>query len=186
MSTPPEPNPQPRMRPTSYATLVVAALATAAVGWLVISNFYGDMPTLPWLPPLVMVGLAGVEIVLAVTTKARIDRREGTRPVDPLTVAWYVVLAKASSLGGALFTGVYGGLLVWLVPQTGTNTHVDHDLPQTIVGLVGAFGLTVGGLWLERACRVPPSPNDGTSADSGDPGADRPGDSTGYDRQGAP
>jgi Protein of unknown function (DUF3180) len=185
MSTPPEPNPQPRMRPTSLASLCVAALATAAVAWLVISHFYGDMPTLPWLPPLTMLGLAAVEGVLAPSTKARIDRRDGMEPVNPLTVAWYVVLAKASALGGALFTGLYAGLLVWLVPQSGGNAHANHDLPQAVVGLVGAFGLTIAGLWLERSCRVPPTPGEGgppTDADQVDedrPGGDRSGGRSG-------
>src|SRR5947207_2203293 len=81
--------------------------------------------------------------VLAPSTKARIDRKDGTEPVNPLTVAWYVVLAKASALGGALFTGLYAGLLVWLVPQSGSIAHASRDLPQAIVGLIGAFGLTL-------------------------------------------
>jgi hypothetical protein len=167
------------MRPTSLATLCVAGLGTAAVAWLVISNFYGDMPTLPWLPPLIMLGLAGVEAVLAPSTKARIDRRDGTEPVNPLTVAWYVVLAKASALGGALFTGMYAGLLVWLLPQSGSNTHASHDLPQAVVGLVGALGLTLAGLWLERSCRVPPSSREGgppdDQVDEERPGGERSG-----------
>src|SRR5690349_15970067 len=104
MSTPREPDSSARMRPTSIPTLVVAALGAAAVGWLLISNFYGDLAAaLPILPPLVMLVLAVGEGVLAWNTKARIDRRDGTEPVDPLAVAWYVVLAKASALAGALF-----------------------------------------------------------------------------------
>ncbi|GII25177.1 membrane protein [Planosporangium mesophilum] len=178
MSKPGEPPPEPRMRPTSLSTLCVAALAMAAVAWLVISNFYGEMPTLPWLPPLVMLGLAAVEAVLAQTTKARIDRREGTAPVNPLTVAWYVVLAKASALGGALFTGVYAGLLAWLLPQRGQLTHIGRDLPQAIAGLVGALALTLAGLWLERSCRVPPSPEDDQTR-SDRPGGERSGGRSG-------
>jgi hypothetical protein len=160
MSTPPEPTREPRMRPTSLSTLCVAALAMAALAWLAISNFYRYVPPLTLIPPLTMLGLAGVEAVLAWNTKARIDRREGAPPVNPLAVAWYVVLAKASALGGALFTGVYAGLLVGLLPQRGRLTAADHDLPPTIVGLVGALALTLAGLWLERSCRVPPSPDD--------------------------
>jgi hypothetical protein len=185
MSTPPEQKHEPRMRPTNLATLFVAALGTAAAAWLLISNFYGDLPTLPWLPPLTMLGLAGVEAVLAPSTKARIDRRDGTAPVNPLTVAWYVVLAKASALGGALFTGLYAGLLVWLVPQAGVNSHVADDLPQAIVGLVGALGLTLAGLWLERSCRVPPPPPETGAPGGGDrldedrPGGDRSGGRSG-------
>jgi hypothetical protein len=185
MSTPPEPTPQPRMRPTSLASLAVAALGMAALAWIVINNFYGDMPTLPWLPPLVMIGLALVEAVLAQNTKARIERRDGTEPVNPLTVAWYVVLAKASALGGALFAGLYLGLLSWLLPERGFNTHVDHDLPQAVAGLVGSVGLTLAGLALERACRVPPTPPDDLTAppdeglDEDRPGSDRSGGRSG-------
>lgn len=179
MSTPPKPPHEPRMRPTNPATLCVAALGTAALAWLGISNFYGSLPTLPWLPPLVMLGLAGVEAVLAPSTKARIDRRDGTAPVNPLTVAWYVVLAKASALGGALFTGLYVGLLVWLVPERGQLAAVDRDLPQAIVGVVGALGLTLAGLWLERSCRVPPPPPDDDRVDEDRPGSERSGGRSG-------
>src|SRR5256885_1237845 len=126
--TPPDrngqkPQPQPRIRPTSLATLVVAALATAALAWLAISRYYGDFPTMPWLAPLTLLGLAVIEAVLAPNTKARIDRKDGTLPVNPLVVARYVVLAKASALAGALFFGFYAGTLVWLVSEGSRLTH---------------------------------------------------------------
>ncbi|MGC9670317.1 DUF3180 domain-containing protein [Planosporangium sp. 12N6] len=175
MSTPGEPTREPRMRPTNLSTLFVAALAMAALAWLLISNFYGDMPKLPWVPPFVMLGLAAVEAVLAPRTRAAIERREGALPLNPLTVAWYVVLAKASALGGALFTGAYAGLLIWLVPQRDRLTHVGGDLPQAIVGLVGALALTLAGLWLERSCRVPPGPSEDERLDEDRPGGERSG-----------
>src|SRR4051794_16242734 len=102
MSTPPDRPPQPRMRPTSLSTLFVTGLAAAAVAWIGISRFYGDMPTLPWVASSIILVLGLAEWVLAFTTRARIERREGTEPVNPLMVAWYVVLAKASALAGAL------------------------------------------------------------------------------------
>jgi hypothetical protein len=180
MSTPREPDSSARMRPTSIATLIVAALAAAAVGWLLISNFYGDLgAALPILPPVVMLVLAFAEGVLAWNTKARIDRRDGTVPVDPLAVARYVVLAKASALAGALFGGLYAGLLCWLVPQSGINTYAGHDLPQAVVGFAGGVALTFAGLVLERACRVPPNPRDEDRPGDGideEPGAQREAD----------
>jgi hypothetical protein len=153
-----KPQPQPSLRPTSLATLCVAALATAALAWLAISRFYGDFPTMPWLPPLTMLGLALVEAVAAPNTKARIDRKEGTVPVNPLVVARYVVLAKASALAGALFFGLYAGILIWLLSEGSRLSHASSDLPQTVIGVVGALALVLAALWLERSCRIPPTP----------------------------
>jgi hypothetical protein len=156
MSTPPDQPPQPRMRPTSLSTLFVTGLATAAVAWIGISNFYGDIQSLPWVASLIILVLGVGEWILAFTTRARIERRDGTEPVNPLTVAWYVVLAKASALGGALFTGLYVGLLA----EAGTLTHAGDDLPTAAIGLVSGLNLAVAGLMLEKACRVPDRPDD--------------------------
>ena len=139
--TPPEH--RPRLEPTRLATLLVAALVTAALAWLMVSGLYGYMPTLPWLPPLTMSGLAVVEGITAWTTKERIDRKPGTVPVDPLVVARYVVL--------------YLGLTTGLLGMRG-NTHADADLPRAAVGLGGSLALVAAALWLERACRVPTPP----------------------------
>ncbi len=154
------PEPQPSLRPTNPATLVVAALAAAAVAWIAVSRFYGDLPTLPWLPPITLFGLAAFQAVAAANTQARIDRRRGTEPVDPLVVARYVVLAKASSLAGALFGGFYAGLVIWLGSEWGTLRSVAEDLPQGITGLLAGAALVAAALRLERACRVPPAPDD--------------------------
>ncbi|HEY1488251.1 MAG TPA: DUF3180 domain-containing protein, partial [Micromonosporaceae bacterium] len=89
---------RPRLAPTNPATLVVAALVAAAVGWLMIARDYTDFPTLTFLPAIITVGLGVLEIITAVATKSRIDRKPGTMPVNPLIVVRYVVLAKASSV----------------------------------------------------------------------------------------
>ena len=156
---PPTRPPEPRMRPTSVATLVVLALGTAALAWILVVNFYGDIPPIPWLPGFTFLAVAGFEAMLARTTKARIDRRPGAAPLDPLAVARYVVLAKASSPAGAIFVGLYGGTLVWLLVQAG-NTHARADVPPTATGLVAAIVLVGAALWLERSCRVPESPDE--------------------------
>lgn len=158
---PPAPNrqpPQPSVGPTSLATLAVAALAAAALAWLGISRFYSDLPQMPWLPPLTLAGLGVVEAITAVSTKARIDRRKGTAPINPLLVARYVALAKASALAGSIFAGAYAGVLLWLVSERDRNEYFDNDFPQTVVGVLGSSALVVAALWLERSCRVPPPP----------------------------
>jgi uncharacterized protein DUF3180 len=150
-------NARPTVKPTRLVTLVVAGLLAASLSWLAVSRLYGVFPEVSWLPGLIFIGLAALQVAAAVNTKARIDRREGTVPVDPLLVARYVVLAKASALAGAIFVGFYGGIAIYLATET-QNSAARADLPPSIVGLLGSVALVVGGLMLERACRVPPPP----------------------------
>ncbi|MFI7542995.1 DUF3180 domain-containing protein [Actinoplanes sp. NPDC049599] len=144
------------MRPTSLSVLVVAALAAAAVGWLLLSAFYAQMPRLPWLPIIVLGTLAVVEATLAQNTAARIQRKPGAGRVDALAVARFAVLAKASSLAGALFGGFSAGLLAWLALEP-TKAARD-DVPAAIAGVAAALALVGAALWLERSCRVPDQP----------------------------
>ncbi|MEV6600512.1 DUF3180 domain-containing protein [Actinoplanes sp. NPDC051346] len=153
------------MRPTSFSTLVVAALAAAAVGWLLLSSFYTRMPRLPWLPIIVLATLSIAEAILAQNTSARIEHKPGTPRVDPLAVARYAVLAKASSLAGAIFAGFSAGLLAWLALEP-TKAATD-DVPAAVGGVVSSLALIGAALWLERACRVPDEPD---QKDGGDPG----------------
>ncbi|RIV31632.1 DUF3180 domain-containing protein, partial [Micromonospora radicis] len=148
-----------RMGPTRISTLVVAALAAAAAAWLLISSlYYNRLPPLPWLPVVTLAGLAVLEAYAAVNTRGRIDRRPGREPVNPLMVARFVVLAKASALVGAIFTGFYAGLTGWLFVQT-TQAAAD-DRPAGVAGVVAAAALVAAALWLERSCRVPERPED--------------------------
>ena len=161
-------NPHPSLRPTSASSLVVAALAAAAVGWLLISTndlFYRISP-LPWTGAGVLAVLAIAEAYLAQNTSARIQRKPGAPPVEPLAVARYVALAKASSLVGALFAGFSAGLLAWLLLEP--TRAAREDVPTTVAGLVAALALIGAALWLERACRVPEQP------DHKDDDSDRP------------
>ncbi|MFD0822126.1 DUF3180 domain-containing protein [Micromonospora zhanjiangensis] len=141
------------MGPTRLSTLFVAAMAAAAVAWLVISGLYADIPALPWLPNVTLLGLAVLEAYAAVNTRARIDRKPGREPVEPLAVARFAVLAKASSLAGSIFAGFYAGVSVWLAVER-TRAAYD-DLPAAVGGLVASVALVGAALWLERACRVP-------------------------------
>jgi hypothetical protein len=155
------------MRPTSISVLVVAGLAAAAVAWLLLSIFYADWPPLPWLPIIVIAALAVMEGYLAQNTAARVQRKPGAPRVDPLAVARYAVLAKASSLAGALYAGFSAGVLAWLLLEP-TRAARD-DVPAAIGGVVASLALVGAALWLERSCRVPDQPD---HSDSDEP--DRP------------
>jgi hypothetical protein len=144
------------------ATLAVAGFAAAALAWLTIGTWYWNIPSLPWIPALTLLALAVFEFALAQQTRARIERKPGRPPVEPLAVARYVVLAKASSLACAIFVGFTGAMAIWLLIQTGgatPNEHASDGLPTSILSLLASIALVAGALWLERACRVPEQPD---------------------------
>ena len=166
-SNPQAPKSDPSMRPTSISVLIVAGLASAALGWLLLSFSYSSLPDLPWSPVIVLIVLAIAELLLAQNTSARIQRKPGTLPVDPLAVARYVALAKASSLVGAISAGFSAGLVAWLAMEP-TQAARD-DLPTAVGGLVSALALVAAALRLERACRVPEKPDTKDEDDSDRP-----------------
>ncbi len=147
------------MTPTRPGTLALVALLTLLVAFALVKRFYGEMPSLTWFPAFTLLLLAFVEVVSALSTKARIERRPETDPVEPLVVARYAALAKASSLGGALFGGAYAGLLTYLFTAPHLTAAKD-DLPEAIGGVIAAGALVAAALWLERACRIPEPPED--------------------------
>jgi hypothetical protein len=144
------------------ASLAVAGLAAAALAWLTIGTWYWHIPSLPWIPAVTLLALAVFEFALAQQTRARIERKPGRPRVEPLAVARYVVLAKASSLAGAIFVGFTAAMTSWLALQAGGSTPNEHaadGLPASILSLIASIALVAAALWLERACRVPEQPD---------------------------
>ena len=77
-----------------------------------------------------------------------------------MLVARLAVLAKASSLAGAIFAGAYGGVAAWALSERGRLTAAAQNLAPAVAGLVGALALVAAALLLERACRVPTPPDE--------------------------
>src|SRR6185503_12946931 len=88
----------------------------------------------------------------------RIARKDGARPVQPLTAARAVALAKASSLVGALMVGVWVGVLVTVFPIMASSAAAGEDRTTALVGLVGSAALVAAALWLENSCKTPDPP----------------------------
>jgi hypothetical protein len=159
-SPPSPPTPTPRLTPTRPGSLALMVLVACVAAWAMANRFYGDLPTFTWFPALTLGLLATFEVIVARATRNRIERREGAAPVEPLAVARFAALAKASSLGGALFVGLYAGLLVFLLGERDRLAAAVDDLPECTGGLVAAVLLVGAALWLERACRIPDPPED--------------------------
>jgi hypothetical protein len=148
------------MAPTKVGNLVLAAVGTAAVAFILIRRYFGDLPDITWLAGLTMAGLAVVEGIAAHSTRQKIERKPRAGVLNPLFVARLVVLAKASSLAGAIFAGAYGGIAAWALTERARLEVADRNLPPALGGVIGALALIAAALVLERACRVPKQPED--------------------------
>ncbi|MFI5955491.1 DUF3180 domain-containing protein [Cryptosporangium sp. NPDC051539] len=161
MTPPPSPpTPTPRLTPTRPGSLALVVLVACVAAWALANRFYGDLPTFTWFPALSIALLAVFEVIVARATKAKIERQEDAGPVEPLAVARFAALAKASSLGGALFVGLYAGLLLYLLSERSRLAAAADDLPECTGGLIAAVLLVAAALWLERSCRIPDPPDD--------------------------
>lgn len=141
---------------TRARELLVAGLIGFAVTFPLFRVAFGSLPALPTLAGVTLLVLAIAEGVLSFGIRSRIRSR---RVVTGVGIARAVVLAKASSLLGALMFGAWLGALVFLAPRSSEITAAAEDLPATIVGACCAAALVGAALWLEYSCRTPDEEN---------------------------
>jgi hypothetical protein len=155
----------------SRRDLAVLAAGVAVAAWLVVRATYGSLPALRWWLPVPLGVLAVAELLGARTLRARLaaqrDRRppgeRGTapvRPVEPMLVARLAVLAQASAYVGAVFVGIWLGVLAYVAPSVARLQAAGGDTVTGVVGVGCAAALAGAALWLESICRVPPSSTD--------------------------
>lgn len=161
------PDDERRMGPIGWRVPLGTALAAAALAYLVVAQVYGSIPPLPWTAMPTLLLLAAGEVIAAVHTRRRIRRAPGTVPMEPLSAARLVALARASILVGALAAGIFAGSALYL-GQRLTAPLPQQDFWMSAGTLAAALVLTGAGYLLEWACRVP---DDGESAPPGGPGA---------------
>ncbi|MGY1770378.1 DUF3180 domain-containing protein [Blastococcus sp. SYSU D00813] len=170
------------MTPVSRRDLVVAAVGLAVATWLVVRSAYGDLPPLRWWLPVPLALLAVAEAMAARALGSRLgalrDARRtarggrpsaaagaapapgGVRPLEPMLVARVAVLAQASAYVGAVFVGVWAGVLLHVVPALDRLDAAGDDTVTGVIGVLASAALTGAALWLEHVCRVPPSEDD--------------------------
>ena len=161
------------MTPIRRRDLLVLAVGLAVATWLLVRAWYGDLPPFDWWLPAPLAVLAVAEALGARTLKARLAAlrdartRSGTpaaatrsvpvRPVEPMLVARLAVLAQASAYVGAVFTGVWAGVLAHVAPAVGRLQAAEGDTVTALIGIACSVALAAAALWLESTCRVPPS-----------------------------
>jgi hypothetical protein len=109
------------------------------------------------VPPIslaiTLVGI-GVIVVLVAWPIRQAVRGDRTRRVDPFRAARIAVLAKASSITGALVLGVGVGIAIFLLTRS-----VQPPAATTWMAVATAIGaalLLAGGLVAEHFCTLPP------------------------------
>lgn len=147
------------MRPTRVPTLVAVALAVGLVLWALVRLTYASLPPLPWTAVATFVLVTVVELVLAHSVRGRIHRKPGAPMLEPLVIARYLVLAKASAYTAAAAAGAFGGVLAYLLPDLNSPTKFSDSLVAAAC-LLAAAGLCVAAMLLEHACRVPKTPDE--------------------------
>jgi hypothetical protein len=126
--------------------------------YLVTRSHYGDLPSPTLYAQISLVVIAIAEGYTAAVTKARLEGRGGTRPIEPIVVARFVVLAKASSIVGALAAGAYAGFLGWVARIESPAAH--NDVRTAVVGVCAGVALVAAALVLERVGRLPDEPRE--------------------------
>jgi len=130
-------------------------MLAGAAGYLLAETSYAQIPPLPALAPVSLVLLAVVEAGMAYVVRGKVRGRSGGRPLHPLQIARAAVLAKASSLGGALIAGVYGGIFLWTFGRRGDVATYGDDARVSGLAAAASVLLVLTALVLERCCRTP-------------------------------
>ncbi len=137
----------------------------ALAGWLIVITANAlDLtpPTVPWTAPAGLALVAGLVGGLAYSTHQRIQvRRE--RMESQRAVA-FLVLGKASALGGAVVAGGYLAYALLFVARLEAAGPRDRVIGAGFAALAG-LALMITGLLLERACKVPGDPDDDLAND---------------------
>lgn len=150
-----------RLGLTRWRDIAVVCLVAAVLGYLLVRLSYARIPPLPRLAGL-LAALVGVgEAVAGLGLRRRIRPPEQTagaparRPVEPLTAARAVMVAKATALAGSALAGLWLGLLGYVLPSWSEFAAAQADGITGLVGLAGATVMVAGALFLERSCLVP-------------------------------
>ncbi|GAA1831847.1 DUF3180 domain-containing protein [Agromyces salentinus] len=148
------------MRRTHPSAVVIAVIVGLAVGYLLdlaVVSSGGKAIVPPISLSITLVGVAVLVVALAWPIR-RAVKEHSTKHLDPFRAMRIAVLAKASSLSGALLFGLALGITLFLLTRT--------VLPSTstvwlaVASAIGAVLLLVGGLVAEYFCTLPPDDTD--------------------------
>ncbi len=159
------------MKPTKAINLITASILGAVVAYLLSIWSVRTGRPLPISTPSMLTTLPLIALVLLLiaipifkyrsAVKAAIEKKTSqTKPVkrlDPFYAIRVAMLAKATSIAGAIFVGWHVGVLLTVLGQP---TEAATAIVRCVFGITGAVLMIVSGIIVERACRIPPDAGD--------------------------
>lgn len=150
------------MKRTGAGILIIAVVIGAVVGF-VVDTMLTAMGRTTFSPaaslPTILVLLGAVVVVLAIPIFRASRGRSGQR-IDPFRALRIAMLAKASSLLGAVAAGFAAGLLGFLLTRPVTPSI--GSMGSIIATLAAGAVLVVAGLVAEQLCTIRKDDDDDT------------------------
>ena len=143
------------MKRTTVGVIAVLVVVAGVAGYLIelaIVTGGGSAFAPPVSLPITLAAIAIVIVALAVPVRRRVTGKKKDR-LDPFYAVRVAILAKSSSLTGALLTGLGAGIVVHALSLPILNSEL---LGRGIAQTVGAALLLTAGLVSERMCTLPP------------------------------
>jgi hypothetical protein len=140
----------------SAAGLCIWAVIGLVAGWVfhvVTDQGTGLPPQVPWAQPLALFLVAAILFGTAWSTRRTIAQHPAR--LSPHQAVNRLVLARSCAYVGALAAGVYIGYAVSWLGVESSELAGQRALRSACAGVSGIL-VVVGGVLLERACRVPP------------------------------
>ncbi|AZA08452.1 DUF3180 domain-containing protein [Corynebacterium pseudopelargi] len=149
------------MKRSSIPALIAVGVFAAVAMWILTKFFYSYMPTVPASVAMTLWLLAAVVGFAAIRVRQRVEEDavgQDRSQLNPVTAAKLLVVAKASAWTGALFGGAYIGRAFYVLPKAQELVAAGEDAPLVVAAALGGVAVSAAGVWLERACSVPPPP----------------------------
>ena len=144
------------MTPTRPRLLVMIALVTGVLGWVIATiadSILGRYLPVPWSAALAMWMLGAALLIWTLLARPRLLRRPGAEPLPPLTAARTAALALAASRVGVGVAGFYLGVALVFVADLPVPAAQTGAWASGATALAGAAIVAVA-LWLESLCRI--------------------------------
>jgi uncharacterized membrane protein len=142
-----------RTRATAVIALALLGFVLGLLGEVAAAASGRAIIVPPVTLPLTLIVVSAVVVMLAWPIR-QVTRGRGRRLVDPFRAMRIAVLAKASSLSGALLLGAGLGIVAFILTRSVVPAVTSSWL--AIAMTLGAGILLAGGLMAENFCTLPP------------------------------